>query len=186
MCINVPLFLCVFVLIFFILEFVIYLLYTRRASRGSKVSDYIIFGMLALITGLAIFLKENMVLLLLFPWFATGTTQIVFDVISPTRIFENKNNKGEDGYRLNTLWFGIKLGLYLIIFFLIVKNYRAGYIAIMIDYFISYVFMPYILRDSMNKIEYNTESVFLAHLLIFVWVLVFAVIMAYTLEYPGF
>ena len=56
----------------------------------------------------------------------------------------------------------------------------------MIDYFITYVFMPYILRYSMNKIEYNTESIFLAHLLIFVWVLVFAVIMACTIEYPGF
>ena len=175
-----PVFLCVLVLVFFVLEFVIYLLYTQRKAYSSRISAYVTFGIVALIIGLIIFLKNNLVLLLLFPWFATGTTQIVFDVISPMGFFGKKNDEGEDIYRLNTLWFGIKLGLYLIIFFLIAKNYEAGYIAIMIDYFISYVFMPYFLRDNINKKEYDTGAIFLAHFLVFVWVLVFAATIIYT------
>ncbi len=159
-------------------EFIFYILYTSQRSYPGKLSGYVIFAVLAFIIALVILLKENTVLLLLLPWFATGTTQIVFDLIYPSRLWQ-KGNAGADLYRFNALWSGIKLGLYLIIFFLVFKNYEAGYIAIMTDYFISYVFVLYVIRENADKIENDTMSIFLTHVLVFLWVLIFATIIAY-------
>lgn len=178
MCVNLSAFLYVAVLIFFVFEFVIYILYTRQRSYSGKVSGYVIFAVFAFVIALVILLRENTVLLLLLPWFATGTTQIVFDLVYPSRSLQ-KENASADIHRFNALWFGIKLGLYLVIFFLVFKNYEAGYIAIMTDYFISYVFVLYVMRENADKIEYDTVSIFLTHVLVFLWVLVFAFTIAY-------